>query len=684
MTSSAQPTDSGLYKALFELAQNISGHTDPDSLCRSLARALANVVRFDFLGLVLYDPAENVLRLHGLATTRSVPADTAESQVALVLDDNPAAWVWRSQEAVIIPRVCEETRWPEFMAMLLEKGAGSVSLIPLTNGERRLGVLVLGSMAPNDLAAHETAFLRRVASEVAVTIDAQLAHQALVRERDRLRALFEITNTLVSKLSWDELLAAISAVLGKVLPHAGAAITVLDKTRGTLQLQALHVVDNIWLDIDRTPISVEEVPAGKAITSAEPVITARAQLEQLPAHMWTRMRERGVKALCSIPLRTANGVIGTLELGRITEDSFTADELEFAVQVARQIAVALENSLAFRELAEAKEKLAVEKLYLEEEIRFDQNLGNMVGESPAFQALLKSVQIVAPTDATVLIEGETGTGKELVARAIHEASGRKGRSFVKVNCAAIPATLLESELFGHEKGAFTGAVSQKIGRFELADGGTLFLDEIGEIPLELQPKLLRAIQEQEFERLGSNRTIRVDVRLIAATNRDLKRLVEDNNFRSDLYYRLHVFPIHVPPLRERREDIPLLIRYFTHKFAQRMNRPIESIPSAVMEALTHYNWPGNIRELQNLIERSVILTQGTVLRVAMPEAAGLIASGGRSREVARSAERERILRALREAKGVVGGPRGAAALLGLKRTTLQSRMKKLGINREYR
>jgi len=239
-------------------------------------------------------------------------------------------------------------------------------------------------------------------------------------------------------------------------------------------------------------------------------------------------------------------------------------------------------------------------------------------------------------------------------------------------------------LFGHEKGAFTGAVSQKIGRFELADGGTLFLDEIGEIPLELQPKLLRAIQEQEFERLGSNRTIRVDVRLIAATNRDLKRLVEDNNFRSDLYYRLHVFPIHVPPLRERREDIPLLIRYFTHKFAQRMNRPIESIPSAVMEALTHYNWPGNIRELQNLIERSVILTQGTVLRVAMPEAAGLIASGGRSREVARSAERERILRALREAKGVVGGPRGAAALLGLKRTTLQSRMKKLGINREYR
>jgi len=344
----------------------------------------------------------------------------------------------------------------------------------------------------------------------------------------------------------------------------------------------------------------------------------------------------------------------------------------------------LENSLAFQELAEIKEKLRIEKLYLEDDIRFEQNLGNMVGQSPAFQALLESVRIVAPTDATVLIQGETGTGKELVARAIHEGSPRRERSFVKVNCAAIPATLLESELFGHEKGAFTGALTQKIGRFELADRGTLFLDEVGEIPLELQPKLLRAIQEQEFERLGSNRTIRVNVRIVAATNRDLKAMMEEGRFRSDLYYRLNVFPIRVPPLRERKQDIPLLVRYFAQKFAQRMGKRIDSIPAGAMAALTHYSWPGNIRELQNLIERSVILSRSSVLEITVPEA-GL--PGVRSMPAAQiraAAERDRIMRALRQTRGVVGGPRGAAALLGLKRTTLQSRMKKLGIRREYR
>ena len=306
----------------------------------------------------------------------------------------------------------------------------------------------------------------------------------------------------------------------------------------------------------------------------------------------------------------------------MTDDAWTPEDVEFLVQVASQIAIAVENSLAYRELAEIKERLAIEKLYLEDEIRLDHNIGNMVGEGPAFQAVLKSVQTVAPTDATVLITGETGTGKELVARAIHELSGRSKGSFVKVNCAAIPASLLESELFGHEKGSFTGAVAQKIGRFELAHQGTLFLDEIGEMPLELQPKLLRAIQDQEFERVGGNRTIRTDARFVAATNRDLKAMVEESKFRADLYYRLHVFPLHVPPLRERREDIPLLTRYFVQKHAQRMGRDIDTIPTSVLDALTNYDWPGNIRELQNVLERSVILTNGSVLQVAMPELIG--------------------------------------------------------------
>jgi formate hydrogenlyase transcriptional activator len=333
-----------------------------------------------------------------------------------------------------------------------------------------------------------------------------------------------------------------------------------------------------------------------------------------------------------------------------------------------------------------KERLATEKLYLEDEIRLDHNIGNMVGEGPAFLSILKSVQIVAPTDATVLILGETGTGKELVARAIHQLSSRKKGSFIKVNCAAIPASLLESELFGHEKGSFTGALAQKIGRFELADQGTLFLDEIGEMPLELQPKLLRAIQDQEFERLGGNRTIRTDVRFVAATNRDLKAMVDQNRFRADLYYRLHVFPLHVPPLRERRDDIPLLTRYFVQKYAHRMGRNIDTIPTSALQVLTGYDWPGNIRELQNLIERSVILTNGSTLHVAMPEIADKAPSASlhsRSSATSQAGERERIIRALEEAKGQVGGPDGAAARLGLKRTTLQSRIRKYKIARQY-
>jgi formate hydrogenlyase transcriptional activator len=370
----------------------------------------------------------------------------------------------------------------------------------------------------------------------------------------------------------------------------------------------------------------------------------------------------------------------------MTADEWTREDVEFLSQVAGQVAIAVDNSLAYGELSEMKERLATEKLYLEDEIRLDHNIGNMVGQGAAFQSILKSVQIVAPTDSTVLILGETGTGKELVARAIHESSGRRKASFIKVNCAAIPASLLESELFGHEKGSFTGAVAQRIGRFELAHQGTLFLDEIGEMPLELQPKLLRAIQDQEFERVGGSRTIRTDVRFVAATNRDLKAMVDENRFRADLYYRLHVFPLHVPTLRERRDDIPLLTRYFVQKHAHRMGRNIETIPTSALEALTRYHWPGNIRELQNLIERSVILTNGSTLHVAMPEFMEKSAPGSlhsQNSNTSHAGERERIIKALEEAKGQVGGPCGAAARLGLKRTTLQSRIRKYNIARQY-
>jgi formate hydrogenlyase transcriptional activator len=337
--------------------------------------------------------------------------------------------------------------------------------------------------------------------------------------------------------------------------------------------------------------------------------------------------------------------------------------------------------LAFRQIEELKNKLAEEKLYLEDEIRTEFNFEEIIGESATLKAILKQVETVAPTDSTVLIQGETGTGKELIARAIHNLSARRERTFVKVNCAAIPTGLLESELFGHERGAFTGAIAQKIGRFELAHQGTLFLDEVGDIPLELQPKLLRVLQEQEFERLGGTRTIQVNVRLVAATNGDLARMVADRHFRSDLYYRLNVFPVTVPALRDRREDIPTLVRYFAQKHARRMNKHIETIPAATMDALARYHWPGNVRELENLIERAAIVSPGQVLEVPLGELAPPTQAQGQGMATLEAAEREHILRALEAANWVLGGPKGAATRLGMKRTTLQSRMQKLGISR---
>src|SRR2546422_901465 len=335
---------------------------------------------------------------------------------------------------------------------------------------------------------------------------------------------------------------------------------------------------------------------------------------------------------------------------------------------------------ANREISELKDKLVQEKLYLEQEIRGEMNFEEIVGNSPALKRVLHLVEIVAPSDSTVLLLGETGTGKELIARAIHDRSRRNERTLVKLNCAAIPTGLLESELFGHEKGAFTGAIAQKAGRLELADKGTLFLDEIGDISLELQPKLLRALQEREFERLGSTRTQKVDIRLIAATNRDLQEMVADGKFRSDLFYRLNVFPIHVPALRERVDDIPKLVRHFVTKFANRMNRMIDSIPVPAMRALQQWHWPGNVRELENFIERAVILSRGSALNVPISELQSTPVVPDIPTTLADS-ERDHILRILRETNGLVGGPNGAANRLGLKRSTLQSKMRKLGISR---
>ena len=683
MIAQVEASSTDIYEAVVALSRSIAGRTDLRSLLAGVADSLRRIVRFDHIGLVLHDPNGNAMQGYIL----NEPGNPVITNLRLPVDEDPAGWVWLNQQPLVISDVQSEIRWPEYVKRARDLGLKTLVLVPLTAGDNRLGAFGFSSVSAYEPSPTELAFLERVASEFAVAVEAFLAKQEAVQERDRLRTLFDITNALISKLSPDELFSAISEQLSKVIAHHHAVLTLRDEATGELDVYALHSTDAHLLEAVKGPFNPKGMPAEEVLATGKPVVARDIDADRYSNPDFRRFVALGLKSMCSVPLITRNRIVGTLALSRLTDDVWTSEDVEFLMQVAKQIAIAVENSLSYRQLSEMKDRLATEKLYLEDEIRIDHNVRNMIGEGPAFQSILKGVQIVAPTDSTVLILGETGTGKELVARAIHELSSRKKGSFVKVNCAAIPASLLESELFGHEKGSFTGAVGQKIGRFELAHQGTLFLDEIGELPLELQPKLLRAVQDQEFERVGGNRTIRTNVRFIAATNRDLKAMVDENRFRGDLYYRLHVFPLTVPPLRERREDIPLLVRYFVQKHAERMGRYIDTIPTSAMEALARYDWPGNIRELQNVLERSVILTSGSTLRLAMPEfmeKAAPSALHSMSSDAFESAEREQIIKALQEARGQVGGPSGAAARLGLKRTTLQSRMRKYNISRQYR
>ena len=676
-----QPTASttDIYEAVMALSRLLAGRVDLQDLLTGVGESLGTIIKYDHLGLVLHDPHGNAMQGHIL----NAPGNPIITSLRLPVDDDPAGWVWQNQQPLVIPHLGSETRWPQFVQRArVEFGISTLIEVPLTSGDNRLGALGFSSVDRYEPSPAELTFLERVSGEFAVAVESFLARQKAVQERDRLRTLFEITNALVTKLSPSELFPAISDQLSKVVRHDHAVLTLRHQETGRLDVYALHSMEAHLLEAVKGPFDPVGMPAEEVLATGKPVVARDTDVNRYPNPSFRRFVELGLKSICSVPLISRDRVMGTLALSRTTDHVWNPDDVDFLVQVANQITIAVENALSYRQLQELKDRLATEKLYLEDEIRLDHNIGNMVGQGPAFQSALQGVQIVAPTDSTVLILGETGTGKELVARAIHEMSNRKKGSFVKVNCAAIPASLIESELFGHERGAFTGALAQKVGRFELAHQGTLFLDEIGELPVELQPKLLRAIQEQEFERVGGTRTIRTDVRFIAATNRDLKAMVDENRFRADLYYRLHVFPLAVPPLRERREDIPLLTRYFVQKYANRMGRQIDAIPKSALEALVRYDWPGNIRELQNVIERSVILTKGNALQVAMPEITGNEIPALHSR--ASDVERERILNALEECGGIVGGPEGAAARLGLKRTTLQARMRKYNIAREFR
>jgi formate hydrogenlyase transcriptional activator len=694
-------------EALLEVAESISQHRDLAALFHDLAERLHSVVDFDFLTLVLHDAARNVMRLHILETRLPTPVKTGSETP---MEGHPSGWVWQTQQPFVVSDTEEDRRFPDFLQRLKEVGVRSLAMVPLTTAQRRLGAMGFGRLVPQGITEAEVQFMLRAASQVAVAVDNALNYETsqayqsqLARERDRLQVLLEVNNVLVSTRELPELFRGIITSLEKVIHHDYTSLALRDSASGLLKIHALDFSSRPGLFNQEITVPLDTTPSGVCFTTGQPLIARGAEIDRFPNEIIRALRAEGVQTICCVPLTTQGRTFGTLNLASRREDAFPQHDVELLQQVGGQIAIAVENALAFKQIDALKDKLAEEKLYLEEEIRSEFNFEEIIGDSPALKRALAQVELVAPAGTAVLVTGETGTGKELIARAIHNLSPRRERTFVKVNCAAIPGGLLESELFGHERGAFTGAITQKIGRFELADRGTLFLDEVADLPLELQPKLLRVLQEQEFERLGSNRTQRVDVRIVAATNGDLAKLVAERTFRSDLYYRLNVFPIHIPALRERPEDVPLLVRYFVQKFSRRLNKSVAYVPAEAMEALAGYSWPGNIRELENFIERAVLLSPGKELRVliselkSVPAATGasddsstsfspssshaVTASPGASISTLEDAERQHILRALRQTEWRIAGPKGAAAVLGMKRTTLQARMRKLGIRR---
>ena len=502
------------------------------------------------------------------------------------------------------------------------------------------------------------------------------------RRRAEEALLSELSHVLLSNLEIGTLLSAFSAAIRQVVPHDFATLELHDPETNEFRLQILDAAYGKEVLVKETVVPAEGSATGWVFRAREPLILARLDSTRFQPKTLQHFLAAGLKSACWLPLVSRDRVLGVLAVASHREAAFGEKDAYMLGQIANQVGIAVDNALAFRQIGELRDRLNQEKLYLEEELRSEYGFAGIVGKSPRFQNILKLVETVAPTDSTVLILGETGTGKELIARAIHQLSARQDRTFIKLNCAAIPSGLLESELFGHEKGAFTGAISRRIGRFELANQGTIFLDEIGEITSELQPKLLRVLQEQEFERLGSTSTLRTDTRLIAATNRDLAAMVTEQKFRADLYYRLQVFPIQVPPLRERREDVPLLVRHFAKQIAGKMHKNIDNIPAETMNLLVQYDWPGNIRELQNVIERAVILSSGPQLQVPLSDLTPRGAlEGAKNNETLEEAERKHIVSVLADTDWVLGGPKGAAIRLGMKRSTLQFRMKKLRISR---
>jgi formate hydrogenlyase transcriptional activator len=671
-------------RLILDITTAVVSELELRELLKVISSSIRVVIGIDIVTVALFDHESGQLRT---IATDAGPGSRSRSEGFLVpLKDTPAGLAFTSGQPVLFDTL-DLNRFPSDVSrQVYEIGYRAGGSIPLIAKGQKLGVLAFASKRENVFSDSDKDLLCQGANQIAIAVDnalnferARKAEHLARQQSERLGLLLEINNAVVSNLDLQSLMKTISYCLAKVSQYDTVGLALYDPETNQLRAYS-NPTDQAFID-EGLPIPFEGSAPGLAFTTGKPVLLDRYKGEPLDSEFSMRFRRAGFKSGGAVPLIAHGRKLGTLGFATLREATFSDEEVEMLCQIANQVAIAVENVLAFREIETLKNKLASEKLYLEDEIRTEHNFEHLIGVSPSFKRILKQVETVAPTDSAVLIRGETGTGKELLARAIHDLSTRRERTMVKINCAAIPTGLLESEIFGHEKGAFTGAIAQRIGRFELANKGTLFLDEVGDIPLELQPKLLRVLQEQEFERLGSTRTQRVDVRLIAATNTDLEQMVADKKYRSDLYYRLNVFPITIPPLRERREDIPPLARFFTQKYARRLKKGIEAIPAEAMAALTGYGWPGNVRELEHFIERAVILTQGSDLDVSISELKPSAPTGPATISTLEAAEREHILRALEEANWVVGGPNGAAARLGMKRTTLQSRMQKLGLER---
>jgi formate hydrogenlyase transcriptional activator len=676
------------FEALIHATSAIAAcREDGGAILKRWADELRKFITFDYVVINVVDPDSGETRWKAF---QAFETDEDLELPAFRSNETPSGLAFTTQKPVVIRDWEQETRYPKLREYLRQYGVMSTCILPLTTAQSRVGTLAIGKTSPHTYGEEEVRFLTLVANHVALAIDSALSLESSRRARaelevkkDRLQLVLDLTNRLVSNLELSDLLLEVSGTVRRVMRCDAAGVALPDADKQHLRFFALDFPEGKGFLTQETLIPMTS-PVGIAYLSNEVQLRSRSQIQMdCPEACSSPAIREGLNSGCFLPLKSRGQVLGVLALSRFADAEFSADEIEFLEQIANQIAIAVANAIAYGQIAELKEKLSQEKLYLEDEIRGEFDFDGIIGQSNGLRHVLQLVETVAQSDSTVLLLGETGTGKELIARAIHDRSRRKQRTFVKTNCAAIPTGLLESELFGHEKGAFTGAVTQKLGRLELADRGTLFLDEVGDIPLELQPKLLRALQEREFERLGSIQTKKVDVRLIAATNRNLENMINDREFRSDLYYRLNVFPIRIPPLRERPDDIPLLVRYFTQKYSRRMEKQIDAVTSAAIKKLSEWHWPGNIRELENFIERAVILTRGHSLEIPVGE---LHSNATPPPPLPKNTfdEREQIVNALLQTKGRVGGAAGAAARLGLKRTTLISRMKKLGIESSER